>query len=133
MTLDVRKDAISDVQKKLGMKEGFDVGMEMSGSASALKEMIANMAHGGKIALLGILPPTEINWDFIVFNGLTIKGIYGRLMYETWYKVDMLIQGGLDISPLITHRFDYTEFEKGFEVLCSGNACKVILNWADKT
>jgi len=132
VTLDVRKDAISDVQKKLGMKEGFDVGMEMSGSASALKEMIANMAHGGKIALLGILPPTEINWDFIVFNGLTIKGIYGRLMYETWYKVTMLIQGGLDISPLITHRFDYTAFEEGFEVMRSGNACKVILNWAEK-
>jgi len=133
VTLDVRKDTIADVQKQLGMKEGFDVGMEMSGSASALKDMIANMAHGGKIALLGILPPTEIDWDFIVFNGLTIKGIYGRLMYETWYKVTMLIQGGLDISPLITHRFDYTAFEKGFEVMRSGNACKVILNWADKS
>jgi len=132
VTLDVRKDTIADVQKKLGMKEGFDVGMEMSGSASALKEMIANMAHGGKISLLGILPPTEIDWDFIVFNGLTIKGIYGRLMYETWYKVTMLIQGGLDILPLITHRFDYTAFEKGFEVMRSGNACKVILNWAEK-
>jgi len=132
VTLDVRKDTIADVQKKLGMKEGFDVGMEMSGSASALKEMITNMAHGGKIALLGILPPTEIDWDFIVFNGLTIKGIYGRLMYETWYKVTMLIQGGLNISPLITHRFDYSAFEKGFEVMRSGNACKVILNWAEK-
>ena len=91
----------------------------------------AVMAHGGKMALLGILPPTEIDWDFVVFNGLTIKGVYGRLMYETWYKVTMLIQSGLDISPLITHRLDYTEFEKGFEAMRSGSACKVILDWAD--
>ena len=131
-TLDVSKNTIADAQKALGMKEGFDVGMEMSGSPAALKDMIANMAHGGKIAILGILPPTEIDWDFVVFNGLTIKGIYGRLMYETWYKVTMLIQSGLDISPLITHRLDYTEFEKGFEAMRSGSACKVILNWADE-
>lgn len=130
LTIDVQNHTIADVQKQLGMKEGFDVGMEMSGSPQALKDMIANMAHGGKIALLGILPPTEIDWDHIVFNGLTLKGIYGRLMYETWYKVTMLIQRGLDISPLITHRYHYTEFEKGFEVMRSGNACKVILDWS---
>lgn len=131
LTLDVRNETIADAQKKVGMKEGFDVGMEMSGSPQALKDMIANMAHGGNIALLGILPPTEIDWDYIVFNGLTIKGIYGRLMYETWYKVTMLIQSGLDISPLITHRFHYTEYEKGFEAMRSGSACKVVLDWAD--
>ena len=131
LTLDVRTERIRQSQKKLGMKEGFDVGMEMSGSPQALREMITNMAHGGKIALLGLLPPTEIDWDFVVFNGLTIKGIYGREMYETWYKVTMLIQGGLDISPLITHRFHWTEFEKGFQIMRSGNSGKVILTWAD--
>ncbi|UCC23390.1 MAG: L-threonine 3-dehydrogenase, partial [Planctomycetota bacterium] len=94
LTLDVRTETIEDAQKKLGMKEGFDVGMEMSGNPQALKDMLRNMAHGGKIALLGILPPTDIDWDFVVFNGLTIRGIYGRKMYETWYKVTMLIQGG---------------------------------------
>jgi len=130
LTVDVRNKTIADAQKELGMKEGFDVGMEMSGSPQALKDMITNMAHGGKIALLGILPPTEIDWDFIVFNGLTLKGIYGRLMYETWYKVTMLIQCGLDISPLITHRLHYTEYEKGFEQMRSGSACKVVLDWS---
>lgn len=131
LTVNVREHTIADAQKQLGMKEGFDVGMEMSGSPQALKDMITGMAHGGNIALLGILPPTEIDWDYIVFNGLTLKGIYGRLMYETWYKVTMLIQGGLDISPLITHRYHYSEFEKGFEVMRSGNACKVVLDWSE--
>ncbi|MCF7954834.1 MAG: L-threonine 3-dehydrogenase [Phycisphaerae bacterium] len=131
LTIDATKEPIADAQKKLGMKEGFDVGMEMSGSPLALKDMIANMAHGGKIALLGILPPTEIDWDFVVFNGLTLTGIYGRLMYETWYKVTMLIQGGLDINPLITHRYHYTDFEKGFQAMRSGSACKVVLDWSE--
>ena len=131
LALDVRNEQVRDAQQHLGMKEGFDVGMEMSGSPEALRAMIANMAHGGKIALLGILPPTEIEWDFIVFNGLTIKGIYGREMYETWYKVTMLIQGGMDITPLITHRFHYTEFEKGFEAMRSGHSGKVVLTWND--
>lgn len=133
LTLDIRTEKIADAQKKLGMKEGFDVGMEMSGSPAAMTDMLENMAHGGKIALLGLLPPTKIDWNFVIFNGLTIKGIYGREMYETWYKVTMLIQCGLDIRPLITHKFDYTEYEKGFEVMRSGNACKVILDWADKS
>lgn len=131
LTVDVRNKSIEDATKELGMKEGFDVGMEMSGSPQAMKDMIANMAHGGKMALLGILPPTEIDWDYIIFNGLTLQGIYGRLMYETWYKVTMLIQSGLDITPLITHRFHYTEYEKGFEAMRSGNACKVVLDWTD--
>jgi len=132
LTLDVRSASLADAQKQLGMKEGFDVGMEMSGNPEALREMIANMAHGGKIALLGILPRTEIEWDFVVFNGLTLKGIYGREMYETWYKVTMLIQGGLDLESLITHRFHYTEFQKGFDAMRSGNSGKVVLTWHDQ-
>ena len=131
LTVDVRTGSVAAAQEKLGMKEGFDVGMEMSGSPEALRDMIGNMAHGGKIALLGILPRTEIDWDFVVFNGLTIKGIYGREMYETWYKVTMMIQGGLDVTPLITHRFPYTEFEQGFEAMRSGQSGKVVLTWAD--
>lgn len=132
LALDVRNASLADAQKQLGMKEGFDVGMEMSGNPEALREMIANMAHGGKIALLGILPRTEIEWDFVVFNGLTIKGIYGREMYETWYKVTMLIQGGLDLGPLITHRFHYTDFQKGFDAMRSGNSGKAVLSWHDE-
>ena len=130
MTLDVRTESIEDAQKKLGMKEGFDVGLEMSGNPDALRAMLANMCHGGKIALLGILPEkTEIDWDLVVFNGLTLKGIYGREMYETWYKMTAMLRSGLDISAVITHRFDYTDFEEGFEVMRSGKSGKVILNW----
>jgi threonine 3-dehydrogenase len=132
LTLDVRTEKIEDAQKKLGMKEGFDVGMEMSGSPQALQDMLRNMAHGGKIAMLGILPPTAIDWDFVVFNGLTIQGIYGRKMYETWYKVTMLIQSGLNIEPVITHRFHYTEYERAFEIIRSGKSGKVILDWTEK-
>jgi threonine 3-dehydrogenase len=131
VTVDVRRDKLSEVQKRLGMKEGFDVGLEMSGSADALKDMLSNMCHGGKIALLGILPPgTCIDWDLVVFNGLVLKGIYGREMYETWYKMTSMIQTGLDISPVITHRYHYTEFQKAFEVMGSGQSGKVILDWA---
>ncbi len=132
LILDVRTEKIQDAQKQLGMTEGFDVGMEMSGSPEALRDMLKNMAHGGKIALLGIMPPTAIDWDFVVFNGLTLKGIYGRKMYETWYKATMLIQGELDLNPIITHRFGYTEYEKGFEVIQSGKSGKVILDWTVK-
>jgi threonine 3-dehydrogenase len=132
MTLDVRNEKIEDAIKKLGMKEGFDVGFEMSGSPEAFKNMLSNMCHGGKIALLGILPATAIDWDYVIFNGLTIKGIYGREMFETWYKMTMLIQKGLDITPVITHRFHYTEYVKGFEVMASGKSGKVILDWAEK-
>lgn len=132
MTLDVRTEKIEDAIEKLGMKEGFDVGFEMSGSPDAFKSMLKNMFHGGKIALLGIMPQTSIDWDCVVFNGLTIKGIYGREMFETWYKVTMLIQKGLDISPLITHHFGCTDYLKAFEVMRSGNSGKVILDWTQK-
>jgi threonine 3-dehydrogenase len=127
----VRDGKIADVQKKLGMKEGFDVGLEMSGSSAAFYEMIENMCHGGKIAMLGIPSGTlEINWNTVIFNMLTIKGIYGREMYETWYKMTVMLESGLDIKPVITHRFHYTEFEKGFEVMKTGQSGKVVLNWA---
>ena len=128
--VDVRSERLADVQQELGMTEGFDVGLEMSGNSSAFREMLSNMSHGGKIAMLGI--PTEersIDWNTVVFNMLTIKGIYGREMYETWYKMTVMLQGGLDISPIVTHRMHYTEFEKGFEVMQSGQSGKVILNW----
>jgi threonine 3-dehydrogenase len=121
---------LADVQKDLGMKEGFDVGLEMSGSPVALREMIENMCHGGKIAMLGI--PSEqvpFDWTKVVFNMLTIKGIYGREMYETWYKMTVMLETGLNLKPAITHRFHYTEFEKGFEVMKTGQSGKVILNW----
>lgn len=132
LTLDARNERIEDAVKKLGMKEGFDVGLEMSGSADAFKSMLANMCHGGKIALLGIMPPTAIDWDYVVFNGLTIKGIYGREMFETWYKATMLIQKGLDITPVVTHRFHYSQYLEAFDVMESGKSGKVILDWTDK-
>jgi threonine 3-dehydrogenase len=131
VSLDIRKGRLADVQKQLGMQEGFDVGLEMSGNPQAFRDMLANMAHGGKIALLGILPPTEIDWSQVIFNGLIVKGIYGREMYETWYKMTVMIQSGLDISPVITHRFDYTQFGEAFEVMRSGQSGKVIMHWAD--
>jgi len=122
---------IAETQTQLGMKEGFDVGFEMSGVPAAFNEMLENMCHGGKVALLGILPKTKIDWDKVVFNSLTIKGIYGREMYETWYKMTMMIQCGLDITPVITHRFDYTDYEQAFDVMRSGESGKVILHWSD--
>ncbi len=131
LTLDVRSETVEDAQKALGMKEGFDVGMEMSGNPDAFRSMLASMCHGGKIAMLGILPKTDIDWDAVVFNSLTIKGIYGREMYETWYKMTMMIQCGLDITPIITHRFGYTEFAEAFDVMRSGQSGKVILDWQE--
>jgi len=131
LAVDVRGETVDEVlQKRLGLKEGFDVGLEMSGHPEAFRLMLQNMCHGGKIALLGILPRAEIDWDLVVFNGLTIKGIYGREMYETWYKMTMMIQCGLDITPAITHRFHYTEHEKGFEVMRTGQCGKVVLDWS---
>ena len=128
--VDVRSEKLADVQQELGMSEGFDVGLEMSGSPKAFREMLDNMCHGGKIAMLGIpIEEMSIDWNTVVFNMLTIKGIYGREMYETWYKMTVMLQSGLDISPVITHRFHYTEYEKGFEVMMSGQSGKVILNW----
>ncbi len=132
LAIDVQKQTIEDAQKQLGMKEGFDVGLEMSGSPDALNAMLGNMCHGGKIALLGILPQnTAINWDIIVFNGLTIKGIYGREMYETWYKMTAMIQSGLDITQVITHHYHFSEYEKAFEIMNSGMSGKVILDWGN--
>ncbi len=131
LALDVRTDSVRDAQEQLEMKEGFDVGLEMSGNPDALRVMLDNMCHGGKMALLGILSNADIDWNTVVFNGLTIKGIYGREMYETWYKMTAMIQSGLDINPVITHRFNYTEFEDAFEVMRAGNCGKVVLDWSD--
>jgi threonine 3-dehydrogenase len=131
VTLNVKTRKLADVQKELGMKEGFDVGLEMSGSPAAFRDMIDNMCHGGKIAMLGI--PSEalaIDWHKVIFNMLTIKGIYGREMYETWYKMTVMLESGLNVKPVITHRFPYAEFQKGFEVMRSGQSGKVILDWS---
>ena len=132
LSLNVSKTTIAEAQAKLGMKEGFDVGLEMSGNASALRDLLHNMAHGGRIAILGI-PDSEIaiNWREVIFNMLTIRGIYGRQMYESWYKMTVLLQSGLNIQPVITHRFGYRDFEMGFQAMRSGNSGKVILNWEE--
>ena len=132
LALNVKQTSIAEAQKKLGMQEGFDVGLEMSGNASAFRDMIHNLSHGAKIAMLGI-PAGEmaINWREVIFNMLTIKGIYGREMYETWYKMTVLLQSGLNIQPVITHRFSYRDFEEGFRVMRSGQSGKVILNWEE--
>src|SRR5260370_29725070 len=131
LAVDARETDLRSVQKKLGMVEGFDVGLEMSGNTAAFRDMIANMSHGGKIAMLGI-PEKEmaIDWNTVVFSMLTIKGIYGREMYETWYKMTVMLQSGLDISPVITHRFHYTQFQQGFDAMLSGQSGKVILKWS---
>jgi threonine 3-dehydrogenase len=123
---------LAEVQKQLKMTEGFDVGLEMSGNPQALSEMIANMSHGAKIAVLGIpAKNAPLDWRPIIFNMLTIKGIYGREMYETWYKMSVMLDSGLDISPVITHRFKYNEFQKGFDAMITGQAGKVVLDWTE--
>jgi len=124
------KTSLAEVQQQLNMHEGFDIGLEMSGNPNAFRDMIANMAHGGRIAMLGI--PTNdmsIDWNKVIFNMLTIKGIYGREMYETWYKMTVMLQSGLRIDPVITHRLHYTDFEQGFAAMSGGGCGKVILNW----
>jgi threonine 3-dehydrogenase len=132
IALNIKQSTIADTQKKLGMKEGFDVGMEMSGNATAFRDMLRNMAHGGRIAMLGIpSEPISIDWTEVIFNMLTIKGIYGRRMYESWYKMTVLLQSGLDIRPVITHRFSYRDFEEAFRITRSANSGKVILNWEE--
>ena len=130
--VDSTKETLPEVQARLGMTEGFDVGLEMSGNGRALRDMIANMRHGGCIAMLG-LPPDEIaiDWNKVIFNMLTIQGIYGREMFETWYKMTIFIESGLDITPIVTHRFPYSEFEQGFEAMRSGKSGKVILDWSN--
>jgi threonine 3-dehydrogenase len=130
--VDVGAEALASVQKELGMKEGFDVGLEMSGHPQGFRDLVANLCHGGKIALLGI-PEKEmsIDWHAVIFNMLTIKGIYGREMYETWYKMTVMLQSGLDLSPVVTHRFGFQDFEKGFQAMKEGNCGKVILTWSE--
>jgi threonine 3-dehydrogenase len=130
LAVNIRERNLAEVQKTLGMTEGFDVGLEMSGGPEALRDMLGNMSHGARIAILGI-PNGDVivDWRTVVFNMLTLKGIYGREMYETWYKMTVMLQSGLDISPVITHRFDHSEFAKGFEVMMTGNSGKVLLYW----
>ncbi len=130
LAVDPRETTLPDAQKQLGMKEGFDVGLEMSGNAAAFRDMLVNMAHGGRIAMLGI--PSEeisIDWNTVIFNMITIKGIYGREMYETWYKMTVMLQSGLDIKPVITHRFPYTQYQEAFDVMLTGRAGKVVMEW----
>ncbi len=129
-TVNVSREALADVQQELHMSEGFDVGLEMSGNARAFSDLLDNMCHGGKVAILGIpAEKTAIDWNRVIFNMLTLKGIYGREMYETWYKMSVFIDSGLDISPVITHRLSYRDFQHGFDVMNSGEASKVILDW----
>ncbi len=129
-TVNLRERRLTDVMKEVGMTEGFDVGMEMSGNAAGLSDMINNMKHGGKIALLGLLPKdTHVDMETVIFNGLNLRGIYGRKVWDTWYKMTTMIQSGLDIAPVITHRFDIRDYEKGFEAMISGQSGKVVLDW----
>lgn len=131
-TVDVRSESLADVQRELGMAEGFDVGLEMSGNPAALADLVASMCHGGKISMLGIPEKNvAIDWNTVIFNMLTLKGIYGREMYETWYKMSVMVENGLDISPVITHRLPFTEYRQGFEAMKAGKASKVVLNWEE--
>jgi len=132
VAVDPRERALGEVQRELGMSEGFDVGLEMSGNPEALRTLIANMAHGGRIALLGIPSgPVTLDLDPVIFEMLTIKGIYGREMYETWYQMSVMVGAGLDISPVITHRYSHRDYEQAFAVARSGQSGKVILDWTD--
>ena len=130
-TVNAKRDNLQQVMQDLGMQEGFDVGMEMSGNPQALRDLLGAMHHGGKVALLGIPPgDTSIDWNQVIFKGLVLKGVYGREMFETWYKMSSMIQSGLDVSPIITHHFGIDDFQKGFDIMNSGQSGKVILNWA---
>lgn len=130
-TVDLTKEHLSDVLHGIGMTEGFDVGLEMSGSTAGLDEMIHNMKHGGNIALLGLQPrDAKVDLETVIFDGLNLRGIYGRKVWDTWYKMSTMVQAGLDIAPIITHRFPIGDWEKGFEAMCSGSSGKVILDWA---
>ena len=130
VALNVAKGSLEDTMKDLGMDEGFDVGMEMSGNPSAIRDMLKTLHHGGQVAMLGIPPgETTVDWEQVIFKGLTLKGIYGRKMFETWYKMASMLQSGLDISPVITHHFDVTDFNQAFQLMESGQSGKVILNW----
>ena len=129
-TVNVAEESLGDAMKSLGMKEGFDVGLEMSGHPSGLNDILNHTSNGAKVSLLGIFPDkVAIDWDKVIFKGLVLKGIYGREMFETWYKMSSMIRAGLDISPVITHRFPVAEFKKGFETMMSGQSGKVVLDW----
>jgi len=129
-TVNVAREDLREVMRDIGMKEGFDVGMEMSGSGDAFRQLLEVMNHGGKVAMLGIMPGAEpIDWNQVVFKGLHLKGIYGREMFETWYKMVAMLQSGLDIRHVVTHRFPIEDFQKGFDVMCSGQSGKVVLDW----
>ena len=134
LALNVTRDKLEDAMKQLGMQEGFDVGLEMSGNAAALRDMLRTMHHGGSIAMLGI-PPTEvaIDWNEVILKGLTIKGIYGRQMFETWYKMAALLQSGLNVRPVITHRLPYTQYQHAFEIMGKGQSGKVVMDWEKKS
>jgi len=129
--VNVTRGSVDDVMSALGMREGFDVGLEMSGNAQALRDLLRVMNHGGKVALLGI-PPEEvaIDWNQVIFKGLELKGIYGREMFETWYKMSSMLQSGLDVSPVLTHRLGADDFQQGFDVMASGRSGKVVLDWS---
>ena len=131
MTVNLKTQKLEDAMKASDMVEGFDVGLEMSGNSAALNQLLKSMRNGGKVSLLGISGPgTVIDWNDVIFKGLTLQGIYGRKMYETWYKMIAMIEAGLDLTPIITHRFHYTDFEKGFAAMNSGLSGKVILDWS---
>ena len=132
LAVDPTKTTLKEVQEQLHMTEGFDVGLEMSGNPSAFRDMLANMSHGGKVAMLGIpSQPMPIDWNQVIFNQLTLRGIYGREMYETWYKMTVMLESGLDIAPVITHHLNWREYERGFDAMRSGNSGKVLLDWRD--
>ncbi len=131
-TVNVARESLEDVKRDLHMSEGFDIGLEMSGNGQAFNQMLEHMCHGGKVAILGIPPESAaIDWNLVIFNMLTLKGVYGREMYETWYKMSVFIEMGLDITPVITHRMPYTDWEQGFAAMNEGVASKVILNWSE--
>ena len=132
LAFDPTAGTLADVQRSLHMTEGFDVGLEMSGNPAAFRDMLANMSHGGKVAMLGIpSQPMSIDWNQVIFNQLTLRGIYGREMYETWYKMTVMLESGLDISPVITHRLNWRDYKDGFDAMRSGNSGKVVLDWRD--
>ena len=131
LAINVMRETVASTLGQLGMKEGFDVGMEMSGNPSAFADMLSAMNHGGRLAILGI-PPGEmaIDWNAVIFKGLVMKGIYGREMFETWYKMGSMLMSGLDVSPMVTHRYAATDYQEAFEVMRSGQSGKVILDWS---
>ena len=129
-TVNVKNETLAEAMKKQDIHEGFDIGLEMSGNPQAFNDMLHHMYHGGRVALLGILPSkTQIDWDQVIFKGLHLKGIYGREMFETWYKMTQMVLGGLDLRPVLTHHIPIGEFQKGFDLMASGQCGKVVCSW----